>query len=607
MQITAQDLAQLATTRHIDYLRTIELYNDYRSWVTGDGLDKQLEQIIKRESEEEFKQRVRLTAHIIPTAVSKARSVFNKGLRSNAISLYYSHNDTTKTEYLKNNLAEFYGMQSERQYLDQYITDSTFIDPNGWLIVETNGTDGTQYAKTYPFVVNAPDALNFQYTNGMLDWLLIQTNITYQTTDSAKAGVRYTLYGTDRAIIAEQLSNDSILKRMPRRNTLYEFDGVFYFQQNDTALFVIIEPEPYELTPPVAMRWGYIPDAMTGHRTYVSPLESARPYFKKSLKAVSEFDLATTMHAFPQRVQYAPKCQAPGCVNGLDQSTGAKCSVCDGKGFMSAHTSAQDVITLTMPRDVNEAFDLNNLVQYITLPIDVLQFQDAQVDKLVVEMQKSIFNSDVFTRSEVATTATEKTIELQAVYDTLYPFAKHYSELWQYIVSQTAEYMSIMDGLNIVAIVKQDFKLKTYDEILEDLTKAKTAGASMAIIEGLDADAANVLYKDTPDLVRKYAVMSYFDPFGGKTEQEKISISSTLPIDNDSRVLYMFFKPIFTDIEIDKGADVFYNMAPAMQKKIINEYVIKYKATLVTTPPNVNWAADASDNGTNNDDMNNDE
>ena len=232
-------------------------------------------------------------------------------------------------------------------------------------------------------------------------------------------------------------------------------------------------------------------------------------------------------------------------------------------------------------------------MSYVQLPIDVLNFQNEHVNRLSIEIQKSIFNSDIFTRAEVTTTATEKTIELQSVYDTLYSFAKQYASLWKYIVWQTAEYMGISDGLNVIAHVKQDFKLKTYDEVLADLQAAKTAGAGMAIIDGLEADAASVLYKDTPELMKKYSVMAYFDPYRGKTEQERMNINSSLPMDNYSRVLYTFYGQIFTDIEIEIGADVFYNSATRKQRDIIREYVERYTAAM--TVPDIDFTTDTTE------------
>lgn len=566
-------------SRHKDYSRVCDLANDYKAWMTGIGLDKQLRQITKRESSEDFTQRVALTAHIIPAAVNKARAVFTKGLRSNAINLFYSHTDKAKTESLSKVLSEFYGMKNERAYLDQFSVDMTFTDPNGWLICETNGTDGEDYAKSYPFFVSSEDALDFDMDNGVLEWLFIRTQNEYDTKDGKERGWKYTLYGNERAIIAEQIDTDTI-KISAKEYQIVDVNGMMYFTDKDQNLFVISEPIPYNLTAPVAMRWGYIPDAATMHRTYVSVLEPARPYFKKALKAVSEFDLGTTLHAFPQKVEYAPRCTHDTCKDGC-LADGSTCPACKGSGFQVTHTSAQDVIRLALPRDPAQAFSLTNLVAYVTLPIDVLTFQRDYVDKLTAEMQKAMFNSDTFTNAQVQQTATEQTINLQAIYDTIYPFAVQYSDLWAYIVWQAAEYMTISKGLTITKIVKQDFKLKTFDEVLSDLQAAKNAGADVTIINGLSDDIASIQYKDEPEKLQKHATMQKFDPFIDKTENEKMAIVTTLPVDNDIRVLYTFYGQIFNDIDIERPG--FYTLASTKQRDIIYEYVKKYKDSVTAT------------------------
>ena len=586
MEIT--DIIGLVVTgsTHPDYKRVCELAKDYRAWVTGIGLDDQLKQVVKRESNADFAARKALTFHIIPSAVSKAKAIFIKGLRSNAINLFYSHEDQSKTKDLSENLAEFYGMKDVRSYLDQFAPDMTFTDPNAWLICETAGTDGEEYAKSYPFIVPCEDALNFGMSNGVLQWLFIRSGIDISTKDGKKQGYKYTLYGNDRAIIAQQIVNEAITRQLHSENVPYEIEGIIYFRDKDGNTYMVIEPEPYNVTAPVALRWGYIPDTATMHRTFVSVLESARPYFQKALKAVSELDLGTTLHAFPQKIEYAPRCRHDTCRGGY-LTDGNMCPVCKGTGIQVTHTSAQDVIQLDMPRNPEDMFQLTNLVAYVTLPIEVLNFQNTYVKELTAEMQKSIFNSDTFTNAQVQETATEQTIQLQSVYDTIYPFAVQYGDLWAYIVWQTAEYMSISDGLTITKIIKQDFKLKTFDEVLADLTAARNAGASVTIINGLSNDIASIQYKDEPEKLRKHETMQKFDPFINKSENEKMAVVMSLPLDNDIRVLYTFYGQIFNDIDIEHPE--FYSLATSLQRKIIYEYVQTYKDALKTvTPPDFN-------------------
>jgi len=56
--------------RHPDYQRTVDLARKYRAMMTGEDLDYLMRQFNRRESEEDFKQRLRLTKHITPAICS---------------------------------------------------------------------------------------------------------------------------------------------------------------------------------------------------------------------------------------------------------------------------------------------------------------------------------------------------------------------------------------------------------------------------------------------------------------------------------------------------------------------------------------------------------
>jgi len=569
--------------RHPDYNRVVKLKDDYFSWVTGIGLDSRLKRFVKRENEHEFAQRVNLTNHIIPSSLRRIMTTFQKGLRSNAISLVWGYSNERKKEELSGVLEAFNGEDNPEEYLKRVFINKSFIEPNGWLVVEFQSTDGNELANPYPFEVPTEQALDFKFNNGILDYLFIYTPSKVVSKGKTIEAKRYTLYQSDRAIVAEQVSPDGIEALLPSAWVVYDFDGVKYFRSDKKGIvFQLIEPEPYNLLPPVAVRWGYIHDVSTDQRTFESAIESARPYIEKSLKAVSEFDLGVTLHAFPQKFQYAPRCSSPNCNGGSDIQTGGACGHCKGTGFEPVHTSGQDIITLAMPKSIDDTFQLSNLIHYAALPIEVLNFQREQVDRLSVEINKSVFNADVFSRAQVAETATEQVINLQAVYDTLYPFAKHYARLWKYIVEQSAEITSLYDGLVVSAIVSDDFKLKTTEELYDELKKAIDTNAGAETIAAIKYDIAQVKYKDSPTDMKRYDTLVYFEPLAGKTEQEKIAITSSLPTNNPTRVLYSFYLDIFKAIELEMGVG-FYDLTPQKQKAKIDEVIKQFTPTTTVT------------------------
>ncbi len=562
-----QDLIKI-NAKHADYVRVCELRDDYFAWTTGFGLDARLQRFVKRESEEEFNQRKRLTNQIVPSSVSRIKTAFQKAFQSNAISLSWGGNKDKEFAEL---LSSFYGESDPAEYLQQRYIDKSFIDPNGWLVVEFAGTDGMEYAKPYPYEVTSAQAHDFKIVNGVLQYLYVRVPNMIVINKKIVEGNKFTLYTKDRAVIAIQVSPDDVPKVQYTPYIINEIDGLKYFSTSDKNVFYqLIEPEPYNLDTPFAMRWGYINDTVTDHRTLVSVLESARPYIEKSLKTVSELDINRTLHAFAQKFQYLPACREVGCVGGQNLTTGGVCTKCNGTGVDATHTSGMDIVTLTMPKMGEEAFQLTNLATYLTPPIEILNWLQTAVDKMVGEINKSVFNSDVFSRSEIVTTATEQTINLQAVYDTLYPFAKHYARLWRYIVEQSALITEI--DVTVSAIVSEDFKLKTTEELYSELKTALDNGAGAATIEAIKWDIANVKFKDDPTALKKYEVMNYFEPFAGKSPQEIAGIIATLPTSDYHRTLYTFFNDIFRALEMQYGIE-FYSWTYDKQKAAIDVMV----------------------------------
>jgi len=242
------------------------------------------------------------------------------------------------------------------------------------------------------------------------------------------------------------------------------------------------------------------------------------------------------------------------------------CKVCKGKGF-EVHTSAQDTIYVPLPRDPAEQLSLDNLITYITPETGLLEFQRAYIEYLTEECMQAVFNSDIFTTDDVATTATEKRIDLDNVYDTLYPLSVQYSRLWTHGVHLIAEITSLDDGLIAVLSFSKDFKFKSKDDYISDRNAAKEAGAPDIILRAIDDEIVQIDTADNPWQYQKYKVIESFDPFSGKSDEEiaQAMVSNTVPL--QQRVLYDNYGWIFDSIEIKDPQ--FYNYKRDKQAQIL--------------------------------------
>ena len=558
-------------TRHQDYTRVTELADMYYAFITGEGLDEMMKKFSMRETDDAFEQRKAITEHIIPSVVSNITSVERKVPRSNGMTRVVAYKDDEKhkrAEELEKILDMFWGNLSFDDWMATRWIELNDIDPNTFAIVEWKDYDGkTEKASPYPYESKSKEAVMYEYTNNILQYLV-----------DKKEGL-YTMYLMNQTIQAVELVEDTedyrlALLNATEKGVIVEVDGRFFFKKADKLYYEIIIYPPHNLDKVPAFRVGYKRDDVTDGRSYVSPYHEAVPYLKKTLKTNSELDLTMALHAFPQKLVAANKCTEPQCYEGYmgreGEDSKIMCQRCQGTGFQ-VHTSAQDVIYIPIPRGKEEQLSLDNLAKYITPETALLEFQRQYVEYLTNECMQAVFNSDIFTREDIATTATEKTIDLDNIYDTLYPLSLRFAELWEYGVNLIAEITSLQKNLIASLSFSKDFKFKSKDDYIRDRKAAQEAGAPDVILRNIDDEIIRIDTANNPHEYQIYRTIQSFDPFSGKTDEEIISamMSNTVPF--EVKVLYDNLGWIFDDIFLEH--EDFFQMPRKKQVEIVDAKV----------------------------------
>lgn len=586
--LTAVDLIKeniVGKYQHKDYDRVLILALKYKRLITGEEVDKLLEQFVKREDDEMFAQRTRLTQSITPAIASSLQTPYYKVSRNEKIIKRIDVKDERRKKAIEEMQDKFYGNSPDLDGLDYYLQtrflELSFCDPNAWIVVEFSDFDNKKkFPQPYPFEVSASEAINFVFKNEVLQWLLVRNDIKYKTVDKGnnttfgdaiKAkeanGHKFTLYTDENALTYTRVDKeylDSVAFEPAPNESLVELEEKVWYLQ------AVFEPKIGYVP---AMRVGYKRDLYTDGRTYVNPLHSAMPFFMKSIKTVSELDLTMTLHAFPQKIQYVSKCMGTKdkpCNKGFCMD-GNKCGECKGSGF-KVHTSAQDAIFLPMPETKEDAFDLANIVHYAAPPTDLIQFQSDYVDAFEEKCHKAVFNSSVFVKPNSVATATEVAQNMDSVYDTLLPFAKQYSMAWKF-VTRIAMILAGVKEKEAAAVhaFPADFKLKTVSILVNELKLLNDSGAPSFVIDAVNVDLATLIYsEDTLGLLR-YKVKQRFFPFNGKTSNEIQLLISTDFVTEFNKVLYSNFELVFA--EIDKEDKTFWLKTFDEQWKIVGEKV----------------------------------
>jgi len=591
--------------RHADYKRVCELAKLYKQLITGEDIDSLLRQFTRREDDALFTQRKALTQVITPSVASSIRQPFYKVGRVNniitKINFKGTEDDTNRKEKIDTAILEYYGNLSLDGFMRGRFVDLSFTDPNAFIVTEFDnperGANGELLAipKPRPLEVSSEQAVNFEYENNQLKWLLVEM--------VGKDGLDYTLYFETHAIKYTQLKYDEDkFKALEIGKAVEVNNGQFSFvlvRVDDKRVFVVEEFTHASSVIP-AIRIGYKQDLVTNGRTFVNPFHDALPYFMKSIKTVSEFDLTMCLHAFPQKFQYVARCEAEGCSGGKNLE-GVECGTCKGTG-VSIHTSTQDAVVLRMPDDKQDMLNLEQMVHYEYPPIDLIKFQNDYIQQLKNEVRQSVFNSEIFNQSQVVATATEMRISLDSVYDTLFPFTEKESEVYRHIVKVSAEYLDIKD----VVVIRQfpkDFKFKTLTDLLAELKLASDSNAAGFVRRELSADIAQAQFIDKPEELKRIMTKEKFYPFPDKTTNEILYIISNNLTNQFNKVLYANFDNIFNELEEDAMVknEYFYDYAFTKQRELLKLKVDALVANIDSGDLATGFGATTEDINVNND------
>lgn len=574
---------------HKDYDRVVDIADKYTKFVTGVNIDSLLKAFTPRENDEAFQQRVALSQLTTPDMANRIAAPMFKIGRTHAEEsiVWVDANDSDKKKSeLKDCLNKFYGDQSLDVYLNQRLVELDCTDPNSFIIVEVEGEYDPKKPDNkltpYPFEVNSEEAVNYKYVNNELQFLIVEKEYIEKSTKDQKnieLGI-YTLYLDNNYVIAKEIQNT----RVNELSAKYPNQEIFYLNPEDkiNSEVYMIEIIEHKLGRIPAKRIGTRKDISTRGRTCVPMMHPAYSYFMKSIKTVSEFDLTNCLHVFQKLVQYDEVCvgnQQKNIVCNLGkQPDGTICTECQGSGWKT-HKSSSDIIRVKLPKDPKDMVNLQNYMAYFGPQMDLLKFQkDFGFYELNELALKSVYTSDLFVSDKVVSTATEKSIDLESVYDALKPFADNYSSLRMHIMYCVATFRNIGDKLSISHVFPKNFKMESLPMLLDNLAKANTSGAPSYIKDEINRDIAQKLYADKPHELLELEVKASYFPFNGKTESEINNILLNDLTTQYNKVLYANFEAIFAQIEEEQNASEvnFYKMEKTKQSELVKAKVMAF-------------------------------
>lgn len=605
-----------AKHRHYDHVVNLsEKY--YRPMITGENVGHLIHQFNKRENAEEYKQRLRLTQVITPSITNTIMTPVRKVPKVKPVvdSCTFGPDKKDADDKLRKALDGFWNGKGVDHFFSAVLLDQSSIDPNAFCLVLYDGVEQrTEAPVVYPSIISAADAWHFEYFNGELQWLWVHRAIQYEEKEAKHTGKRkqeritgktedkpkmkdghaFWLYTDQNHIMFRQVDPATISAQ--DQGVIIESSGTevqnlasVAMQARDIYYYRVSPKELYEVSfyeqslgMVQAFRIGYVPDQRTNGQTMVNIWHPALPYLLKGIKAGSELDLSAALHAFLQKIAYANPCQGYKdeagheiMCNGGTTPDGGTCKKCGGSGY-TVHSSGQDHVTLRMPRNKEDFLDLAQMVHYVPLPVEVLEWQDKYVDKLEDKCYRAVYNSDRFRADSANVTATGEIIDLQSVYDTLKPVADWYSQsrvlIYRLVASFTAGEKAAND-LKVAHAFPRNMRYETLNERVQLMRALREAGASSASLLQVDATIIEDLYIDDPVAEKQAKTRASFDPFIGKTEAAILTLISQDLATKEQKVFWTNMSLIFSRAEQQamEGNTDFYELERTKQQDILDE------------------------------------
>lgn len=526
--------------RHVDYERNVEIARKCFIYVTGEGQDTEyLIHLRDKETERQKEIRVKVTKPITTFAVNPVKTQYEKMFRVDGVSVQVEHQDSTATLKINDAIETFYGNAGLRNYLEKRYLHYQFLDPNAWLITERrNQKDENGVLKdvdVYPFEVSSEQAINYDYDNGIPQWLIVEQKRVEVIAEKETELSTFYFYAAGIALkYREQaeFSEGQIKVEIPTK------DEPRYFAYSEFSTGSQEFP---------GHKWGSYDGPERDSTVKVPPFWQGRHILDDLIETKSIFDVSRHNHVFPKLFHYDKPCEyrsANGstCNGGyLDEGKTHVCPSCHGSGGI-LHISESDVITLALPdiEDGSKVFPLSQMAYYHQPPLDVTKELYQYIKDFIEWFYFAAFNTSNVQQQVVQRTATEVDKLWDEINTRVYPCAVHLSRLFEKTVRVAAQYLEVFDKekIKIKHVFPMDMRLEPLDVLIDRYQRAKNAGVSYDVLWAIHCMILGKTFIDSPKKVEEIKAWEEWKPFKSYDENLALTILQDRASDDPDKVLY---------------------------------------------------------------------
>src|SRR5690606_3101016 len=196
---------------HPNYERTVHLADLYSKIISGKNINDLLKQFVRREDAVMFEQRVTLTQQITPSISNGVIKTFNKIFRTSPSTevIDFDPANEKPIKEITERLKTIYGRKDLYKYLQDRFTYLTFVDPNAFIYTTFPEFDNKiEKPKPYNIEITSVNAINYEYFNNELLYLVTRVTHKYLESGKLKDGYIFTIYGKQYSYVMTQVGKD---------------------------------------------------------------------------------------------------------------------------------------------------------------------------------------------------------------------------------------------------------------------------------------------------------------------------------------------------------------------------------------------------------------
>ena len=290
----------------------------------------------------------------------------------------------------------------------------------------------------------------------------------------------------------------------------------------------------YEAQAYYVHNWGYVPTRklagkpteIDGEIFYESPFSEAIPELNGVVRMSSNLDMSTNTNLFPVRIQRIDECSYRNdhgfCQSGriwtVDEHGGGHwgtCPSCNGTGKANRY-SPTGVIEIPMKDNTDTAVVVNDVVNFVSPPIDALQF----VDKRITAKMENAFAFLFKTSDKVQNTASGAVLEKEEFHSFILQLSNELFDLMEFTF-EAVGFMRYMDTFVMPSISRPtSFQFRDSEEITAEINTAKAANMPSSYLKQLIEQSTATRFNSDDMAEREIMAQMELDPLWSKTDME---------------------------------------------------------------------------------------